>query len=106
MKPIEHRTTHTFDESLEAIKTAILKAGMAIFAEIDHAEAAREHGLSMLQTRVLVYGNPDVGTPVMVETPLAALDLPLRMLVRELPGDRSVCSRSVQETKEKVCSTV
>jgi uncharacterized protein (DUF302 family) len=89
MKPVEHRTTHTFDESLEAIKTAILKAGMTIFADIDHAEAAREHGLSMLETRVLIYGNPVVGTPVMNDTPLAALDLPLRMLVRELPGDRS-----------------
>jgi len=89
MKPIEHRTTHTFDESLEAIKTAILNSGMTIFAEIDHAEAAREHGMSMLETRVVVYGNPVVGTPVMVDTPLAALDLPLKMLVRELPGDRS-----------------
>ncbi len=89
MKAIEHRTTHTFDESLEAIKGAILKAGMTIFAEIDHAEAARQHGIAMLETRVLIYGNPVAGTPVMIGTPLAALDLPLRILVRELPGDRS-----------------
>lgn len=89
MKPIEHRSTHNFDEALEAIKIAIGKAGLKIFAEIDHAGAARENGLSMPETRVLIYGNPKVGTPVMVDTPVTALDLPLRMLVRELPGDRA-----------------
>lgn len=89
MKPIEHRTTHTFDESLKAVRAAIGKAGMTLFAEIDHANAAREHGLAMPETRVLIYGNPIVGTPVMHDTPLSALDLPMRILVRELPGDRA-----------------
>ena len=68
---------------------AIAKAGMTVFAEIDHAKAATESGLSMPQTRVVLYGNPRGGTPVMLDTPLAALDLPLKMLVRELPGNRS-----------------
>ncbi|RUV29560.1 DUF302 domain-containing protein, partial [Mesorhizobium sp. M1A.T.Ca.IN.004.03.1.1] len=76
MKPIEHRSTHTFDEALEAIKIAIGKAGLTIFAEIDHADAARENGLSMPETRVLIYGSPKVGTPVMTDAPLTALDLP------------------------------
>jgi len=43
----------------------------------------------MPETRVLVYGNPMAGTPVMLGTPLTALDLPLRILVRELPGHSS-----------------
>ncbi|MBB3544905.1 DUF302 domain-containing protein [Rhizobium sp. BK399] len=89
MKPIEHRSTHNFDEALEAIKIAIGKAGLTIFAEIDHAQAARENGLSMPETRVLIYGNPKVGTPLMTDAPLTALDLPLRLLIRELPGDRA-----------------
>ncbi|CAN7717530.1 DUF302 domain-containing protein [Phyllobacterium sp. LjRoot231] len=88
-KSIEHRTTHAFDETLETVTRAIRKAGMTIFAEIDHAKAARENGLSMPETRVLVYGNPKAGTPVMLDAPMTALDLPPRILVRELPGHRS-----------------
>ncbi|WP_426231993.1 DUF302 domain-containing protein [Pararhizobium sp. DWP3-4] len=88
-KPIEHRTTHTFDDTLSAIMMAINKAGLTIFAEIDHAKVARENGMAMPETRVLIYGNPKAGTPVMLDTPLSALDLPLRILVRELPGGRS-----------------
>jgi uncharacterized protein (DUF302 family) len=88
-KPVEHRATRAFEETLETIMKAIGKAGMTIFAEIDHAKAARENGLSMPETRVLVYGNPKAGTPVMLDTPLTALDLPLRVLVRELPGHNS-----------------
>ncbi|TAV98394.1 DUF302 domain-containing protein [Rhizobium ruizarguesonis] len=88
-KPVEHRTSHEFEETLETVRRAIEKAGMSVFAEIDHAKAARENGLSMPETRVIVYGNPKAGTPVMLDTPLAALDLPLRVLVRELPGHSS-----------------
>ncbi|MBY5399475.1 DUF302 domain-containing protein [Rhizobium leguminosarum] len=88
-KPTEHRTTHCFQETLEIVTKAIGNAGMTIFAVIDHAKAARESGLTMPETRVLLYGNPKAGTPVMIDTPLTALDLPLRILVRELPGRRS-----------------
>ncbi|PZM08301.1 DUF302 domain-containing protein [Rhizobium tubonense] len=88
-KPAEHRTIHDFGETLGTVRKAIGKAGMTIFTEIDHAKAARENGLSMPETRVLVYGNPKAGTPVMLETPLTALDLPLRVLIRELPGHNS-----------------
>jgi len=89
LKVIEHRTTHAFREALETVIGAIAKAGMTVFAEIDHAKAARDSGLSMPETRVIVYGNPKAGTPIMLGTPLTALDLPLRILVRELPGHSS-----------------
>jgi uncharacterized protein (DUF302 family) len=74
---------------LETVTHSIGKAGMTVFVEIDHAKAARDSGLSMPETRVIVYGNPKAGTPVMLHTPLTALDLPLRILVRELPGQSS-----------------
>jgi uncharacterized protein (DUF302 family) len=89
MKPVEHRITQPFDETLEAVTKAISAAGMTVFGEIDHAKAARGSGLSMPETRVVIYGSPKAGTGVMLETPLAALDLPMRILVRELPGHRS-----------------
>lgn len=88
-KAVEHRTSRDFGETLGTVRKAIDKAGMSIFAEIDHAAAARENGMSMPETRVIVYGNPKAGTPVMHDTPLTALDLPLRILVRELPGQSS-----------------
>jgi uncharacterized protein (DUF302 family) len=88
-KPVEHRTTHSFEETLSTVRSAIREAGLTIFIEIDHAKAAREVGLAMPETCVVTYGNPKGGTPVMLGTPLAALDLPLRILVRELPGKRS-----------------
>jgi uncharacterized protein (DUF302 family) len=100
-KPIEHRTAHSFEETVETVLKAIAKAGMTVFTEIDHAKAAKESGLSMPQTRVVIYGNPSGGTPVMLGSPLAALDLPLKMLVRELPGSRSaVAFRPVAEDFE------
>ncbi|MFP3546922.1 DUF302 domain-containing protein [Rhizobium sp. SIMBA_035] len=88
-KLVEHRTTHAFQQTLDTVIKAIAKAGLTVFYQIDHAKAAAENGLPMPETRVVVYGNPKGGTPVMLDTPLAALDLPLRMLVRELPGNRS-----------------
>jgi uncharacterized protein (DUF302 family) len=56
---------------------------MTIFARIDHAAGAREVGMAMPPAVVLIYGNPRGGTPVMLAAPHAALDLPLRVLVRE-----------------------
>lgn len=56
---------------------------MRLFAEIDHAEAASTVGLAMPPTVVLIFGNPRGGTPLMLAAPQLALDLPLRVLVRE-----------------------
>ena len=56
---------------------------MTIFATIDHAEGAGTVGYDMPPTVVLLYGNPKGGTPVMLAAPEAALDLPLRVLIRE-----------------------
>ena len=52
-------------------------------ATIDHAAGAQEAGMVMPPTVVLVYGNPKGGTPIMLAEPRSALDLPLRVLVRE-----------------------
>ncbi|RWA53434.1 hypothetical protein AU476_14045 [Cupriavidus sp. UYMSc13B] len=63
--------------------TGKLDKGMTIFARIDHAEAARNVGLAMPPTQVLIYGNAKRGTPLMLAAPGVALDLPLRVLVRD-----------------------
>lgn len=72
-----------FASALDRITATIESAGMQVFARIDHAAAAHAVGLAMPPTTVLIYGNAKAGTPLMLETPVAALDLPLRVLIRE-----------------------
>ena len=55
--------------------------GMKVFAIVDHSGEAEKEGLELRETRVVIFGNPLAGTPVMVAAPLAALDLPLKVLV-------------------------
>jgi uncharacterized protein (DUF302 family) len=62
--------------------TEILSAkGMHVFAVIDQSEQAQEAGLRLRETTLVIFGNPAAGTPVMDAAPLAALDLPLKILV-------------------------
>ena len=80
---VERESRMSFAATLERVVAAIEAAGLRVFARIDHAAAAREFGLLMPPTTVVIYGNPVGGTPVMRAAPQAALDLPLRVLVRE-----------------------
>ena len=55
--------------------------GMKVFAVIDHSGEAKRVGLELRETKLVIFGSPQAGTPVMAATPLAALDLPLKVLV-------------------------
>jgi uncharacterized protein (DUF302 family) len=55
--------------------------GMKVFVVIDHSGEAKDKGLELRDTKVVIFGSPEAGTPVMVASPLAALDLPLKVLV-------------------------
>ncbi len=86
---VEVESPVAFEPTLERIVSAIQTAGLTLFARIDHAANAREVGLTMPPATVLIYGNAKGGTPVMLGAPLAALDLPLRVLVREREDGRA-----------------
>jgi uncharacterized protein (DUF302 family) len=58
-------------------------AGFTVFTEIDHAAAARKFGLEMRPRTLILFGNPKVGTPSVIKTPLLAIDLPPKALVWE-----------------------
>jgi uncharacterized protein (DUF302 family) len=90
--PIEYVSAVPFAPTLARLVAAIEKAGMTIFARIDHAAGAREVGMEMPPTTVLLYGNPKGGTLLMLAAPLAALDLPLRVLLREAADGRALVS--------------
>lgn len=64
--------------------------GLRVFAVIDQAEAARQAGLELRDTVLVVFGNPAAGTPVMAAAPLAALDLPLKFVVWDDEGQVKV----------------
>lgn len=85
---VQHASDHAFLPTVQRVEHAIEAAGMSILARIDHAALARGVGLEMLPTLVLLYGNPRGGTPIMIADPLAALELPLRVLIHEDPYGR------------------
>ncbi|MDO5610424.1 MAG: DUF302 domain-containing protein [Pseudomonadota bacterium] len=73
--------------TVAALKAAFAARGITVFALIDHAAAAADAGQAMPRTQVIVFGNPKAGTPLMQAHPDLALDLPMRVLVREtVPG--------------------
>jgi uncharacterized protein (DUF302 family) len=74
-------------ETVEQIESTIAAQGLELFVVIDHSGAARAHGLELRETKVVVFGRPEAGTPVMQAHPLAALDLPLKVLVWDDAGE-------------------
>ncbi|MBC7977300.1 MAG: DUF302 domain-containing protein [Myxococcales bacterium] len=80
---VEYASEAGFEQTLGRLVELIYDAGMNVFARIDHAAGARSVGLDMPPTVLLLYGHPRGGTPIMRAFPLAALELPLRVLVRQ-----------------------
>lgn len=70
-----------FDVAVTSVKKMIEKSNMKLFAEIDHAASAKENGLNLNPTMLLIFGNPTVGTDLMKYDPSLAIDLPLKVVV-------------------------
>ena len=68
-------------ETLQRLKAVIGSHNLTLFAQIDHSDLARGVGLTMQEAHVLIFGNPRGGTPLMIASPLLALELPLKVLV-------------------------
>ena len=71
------------DETVERLKTILQAKGVRLFAEVDHSGEAAKAGLTMRPKKLLIFGNPKAGTPIMVAAPASAIDLPLKILVWE-----------------------
>ncbi len=69
------------EETLERLQTTINSRGLSVFAYINHSGGAEKVGLKMQEAHVLIFGNAKAGTPLMIASPLLALDLPLKALV-------------------------
>jgi uncharacterized protein (DUF302 family) len=80
---VEHKSNLTFPETVDRLVETIEQVGMNVFAKIDHAAGARDVGMILPPTVVLIYGHARGGTPIMQAAPATALDLPLRVLIHE-----------------------
>ena len=74
---------YSVDETLDHLKKLLEAKGIQIFALIDHSGEAAKIGMEMHPTKLLIFGSPKGGTPVMLAAPTVALDLPLKALVWE-----------------------
>jgi uncharacterized protein (DUF302 family) len=74
---------HSVDETVDKLKTILKSKGVTLFALVDHSGEAEKVGMKMPPTKLLIFGNPKGGTPLMLAAPSAALDLPLKILVAE-----------------------
>ena len=74
---------YSIAETVRRLQAALTAKGLQIFALIDHSGEAEKIGLKMRPTKVLIFGSPKAGTPLMVAAPSLAIDLPLKALVAE-----------------------
>lgn len=70
-------------ETLDRVTTALTKAGLRVFARIDHAGGAKEVGQDLRPTELLIFGHPKGGTPLMQDRQTAGIDLPIKALAWE-----------------------
>jgi uncharacterized protein (DUF302 family) len=71
------------DDTVDKLETILKSKGVTLFALIDHSGEAEKVGMKMPPTQLLIFGNPKGGTPLMLASPSAAIDLPLKILIAE-----------------------
>src|SRR5579859_4048862 len=74
---------HSVEQTVKKLEDALKEKGVKLFALIDHSGEAQKAGLKMRPTKLLIFGNPKAGTPVMLASPSSAIDLPLKILIWE-----------------------
>jgi len=76
-------SNHSVDATVEKLKAILQAKGVTLFALVDHSGEAEKAGLKMPPTKLLIFGSPKAGTPLMLASPTIAIDLPLKILVWE-----------------------
>ncbi len=85
---IDMPSNHSVDQTVERLKGILAAKGVTLFALIDHSGEAEKAGLKMRPTKLLIFGSPNAGTPLMLAAPSIAIDLPLKILVWEDSGGK------------------
>jgi uncharacterized protein (DUF302 family) len=93
---------HSVDETVAKLEAILKSKGVTLFALVDHSGEAEKVDLIMPSTKLLIFGNPRGGTPLMLAAPSAAIDLPLKILVAEdSDGKVWISYNSVEYLKER-----
>jgi uncharacterized protein (DUF302 family) len=80
---IQVPSSYSVDETVQRLQSTFAAKGLQVFALVDHSGEAAKVGLKMRPTKVLIFGSPKGGTPLMVAAPSLAIDLPMKALVAE-----------------------
>jgi len=80
---VTQQSRHSVDQTVERLETLLRAKGVTLFAMVDHSGEAAKVGLRLRPTKLLIFGNPKAGTPLMLAAPSVAIDLPLKILVWE-----------------------
>jgi uncharacterized protein (DUF302 family) len=80
---LQRPSNHSVDETVKRLKGILQARGLTLFALVDHSGEAEKVGMKMLPTKLLIFGSPKGGTPVMMAAPSIAIDLPLKVLIWE-----------------------
>jgi len=80
---IDKPSNHSVEETVDRLKNILQSKGVTLFAVIDHSGEAEKVGMKMRPTKLLIFGSPKAGTPLMLASPSVAIDLPLKILVWE-----------------------
>jgi len=86
---VELPSNHSVEQTVEKLKAMLEAKGVKLFALVDHSGEAEKAGLTMPPTKLLIFGSPKAGTPLMLAAPSIAIDFPLKVLIRE-DNDRKV----------------
>ena len=80
---IDKPSNHSVDQTVKKLKNILQSKGVTLFALVDHSGEAQRAGMKMPPTKLLIFGSPKAGTPLMLAAPSVAIDLPLKILVWE-----------------------
>jgi uncharacterized protein (DUF302 family) len=80
---VDTPSNHSVAETVDRLEDILRARGLTLFALVDHDGEAKKAGMAMRPTKLLIFGNPKAGTPVMLAAPSIAIDLPLKILVWE-----------------------
>ena len=80
---VDRPSNHSVDEIVEKLKQILQSKGVTLFATVDHSGEAAKVGMKMPPTKLLIFGSPKAGTPLMLATPSVAIDFPLKILIWE-----------------------
>jgi len=99
---VDKPSNHSVEQTMDRLKNILQSKEVALFALIDHSGEAEKVGMKMPPTKLLIFGSPKAGTPLMLAAPSIAIDLPLKILVREdMQGKVWISYNSSEYLKER-----